>query len=205
MKCKNNLCKKKFTPTMQGQVTCNYECAIQKVKQDREKKRKKEWQKEKKELREKTKTWKEYNKETQECFNLYIRLRDKNDPCISCERTEQEILPVEGWLRGGIWDAGHYLSRGAYPELRFEELNCHKQCKKCNGGSGKYAKKSRSVTAGYREGLTKKIGCDKVEWLEGPHEIKKYTISELIEIKEKYKQKIKELKEFHCDQKDISI
>ncbi len=38
-----------------------------------------------------------------------------------------------------------------------------------------------------------KIGVEKLEWLEGPHEAKKYTIDEILEIKKHYQQKIKEL------------
>jgi hypothetical protein len=45
----------------------------------------------------------------------------------------------------------------------------------------------------YRRGLVAKIGIEKVEWLEGKHESKKYTIDEIIEIKKHYQQKIKDM------------
>lgn len=122
-------------------------------------------------------------------FNKFIRLRDKNQACISCDRIDSDIKNRVG----GKWDAGHYKTRGAFPELRFEELNAHKQCKSCNGGAGKYSKKDSTVSKEYRERLIKKIGLDKVEWLEGPHEPKNYTVDQVREIERTYKRKCKEL------------
>ena len=129
----------------------------------------------------------------QKAFNAFIRARDKSLDCISCKRTNEQVGDTDGWKVGGAWDCGHYLTRGAFPELKFEELNAHKQCKSCNGGSDKYAKKTQLVKDGYRENLVDKIGLDKVEWLEGPHEPKKYTCAELKEIELRYKQKLKDL------------
>jgi hypothetical protein len=93
----------------------------------------------------------------------------------------------------GQYDCGHYKTVGGFPELRFEELNASKQCKKCNGGAGNFSKKDTSVTREYRINLIKKIGLDKVEWLEGKHEPKKYTCEELKAIEKYYKQKLKEM------------
>lgn len=129
----------------------------------------------------------------QTAFNAFIRARDNDLPCISCGRTDADVKQTDGWKTGGAWDCGHFLTRGAFPELRFEELNAHKQCKSCNGGSDKYAKKTQLVRDGYRINLIKKIGLDKVEWLEGPHEPKKYTCAELKEIELRYKVLIKAL------------
>jgi len=42
--------------------------------------------------------------------------------------------------------------------------------------------------------LIEKIGLERVEWLEGPHEPKKYTIDELKGIRDLYRRKLKELK-----------
>lgn len=131
------------------------------------------------------KTRSEWMKEAQKEFNAFIRERDKDLPCICCNTFEES----DDWKPGGVWDAGHFLSRGAYPELRFEELNCHKQKKSCNAGSSKYARKGRTVAANYRENLIIKIGIEAVEWLEGPHEAKRYTIEELQLIISEYKRK----------------
>lgn len=132
-------------------------------------------------------------KEAQKAFNAYIRKRDENLNCISCLRTDAEVKQADGWKTGGAWDCGHFLTVGGFPELRFEELNAHKQCKSCNGGSDKYAAKTKLVSNDYRLNLIDKIGLDKVEWLEGPHKAKKYTCDQLKEIELKYKAKIKEL------------
>jgi len=46
----------------------------------------------------------------------------------------------------------------------------------------------------YRINLIKKIGIERVEWLEGPHPPAKWTIEELQGIISTYKQKLKLLK-----------
>ena len=129
-------------------------------------------------------------KAAKDACHAYIRLRDEKEPCISCGRYDHEIdfAPV-----GGKWDAGHYRSRGACPELRFNEYNIHKQCKSCNGGSAKWPKKNQTVTQQYRENLIKKIGLNHVEFLDGPHELIKLDCEDLKEIEIYYKNKIKEL------------
>jgi len=129
-------------------------------------------------------------------FNLYIRIRDELKPCISCDRPFSEIGKNDAWKPGGAWDAGHYLSVGAFPELRYEETNVHKQCKSCNGGAGKYTKKNHSVTKEYRIKLIERIGLEKVLWLESHHGPKKYKVDELIEIERIYNKKAKLLLEF---------
>ena len=72
--------------------------------------------------------------------------------------------------------------------LDLKELNCHKQCAPCNNHlSGNISN--------YRPALIEKIGQGKVDWIEGPHEVVKYTCQDLKEIELKYKEKIKELTE----------
>ena len=44
----------------------------------------KEWNKRKSELKKKTKTTKDYYQDALKVFNEYIRLRDKDKPCVSC-------------------------------------------------------------------------------------------------------------------------
>jgi len=124
----------------------------------------------------KLKTKSEWFKEAQVIFNQFIRLRDKNEPCISC-----------GTISNVQYAAGHYRSVGSSPELRFNELNVHKQCNSyCNNHlSGNIVQ--------YRINLIKKIGLEAVEWLEGKHEAKHYTIDDIKELKRIYREKIKEL------------
>ena len=185
--CKS--CGKKYKPFSSLQKVCSVACSLAFVQEQEKKKILKSWNKETRKRKEQIKTRNDWIKETQKTFNRYVRLRDNDLPCISCNRIKVEYTP------GGMWDCGHYLSVGAYPELRFEELNAHKQCKSCNAGSGKYASKGKTVAQDYRKNLIKRIDINMVEWLEGPHEPKKYTIEELKEIKQFYKDKIKKLKE----------
>ena len=113
-------------------------------------------------------------KKTQALFNKAIRLRDEGAVCISCQKPPKKK------------NAGHYLSRGARPELRFEPLNCHLQCESCNSfKSGNQAL--------YRINLIKKIGVEQVEWLEGPHDPKHYTLRDLKILQRWYQRKIKRL------------
>lgn len=47
--------------------------------------------------------------------------------CVTCGKTGQ-------W-DSGEWDAGHFLSRSNHATI-FVEINCHAQCKSCNGKYG---------------------------------------------------------------------
>jgi hypothetical protein len=174
-KCKN--CKTEIiNPFSSTQTACSPSCAIELAREKQAKESKAKAKLERKAHRaakERVKSKGKWFAETQAVFNKWIRLRDDKDPCISCNRYHE-----------GQYHAGHYLSRGASPELRFDEFNTRKQCSACNLHlSGNQVK--------YRIQLIKKIGLEKVEWLEGPHEPKRYTIDDLKEIKQKYKDKIK--------------
>lgn len=46
----------------------------------------------------------------------------------------------------------------------------------------------------YRISLVERIGNEALEWLEGPHEPKHYTISDLKAVKSKYVNKLRALK-----------
>jgi Bacteriophage Lambda NinG protein len=150
---------------------------------------------EKREARERLKSRRDRMKEAQRAFNAFCRERDYFLPCISCG----VMSPPQ--FHGGAWDCGHYLSVGAHPELRFEELNAAKQCKPCNSGTrrgGRYVmplERQESIRAAYREGLLKRIGPEAVEWLEGPHEPKHYTADDLIAIRKTYQAKLRELRQ----------
>lgn len=171
-RCK--ICKDKFEAKFFLQKAClNPACLAEWAKQDREDKADKKHKQKKKELKENDKSFRD--KQAQAAFNAFIRGRDKDLCCISCGRHHT-----------GQYHAGHYRSRGAHPELRFEELNCHKQCAPCNNHL------SGNITD-YRINLIRKIGQEKLDWIEGPHEPKKYTCSELKEIELLYKQKLKDL------------
>ena len=133
-----------------------------------------------KKRREALKTAKDYVKEAQMAFNRYIRERDKGKTCICCDR------PLGTAAVGGDYDAGHYRSTGSAPHLRFNEHNCHGQLKFCN--------RYRAGNAvDYRIGLIKRIGIQAVETLESNQTIQKWTVEELIGIRDYYKAKLKKL------------
>jgi hypothetical protein len=181
------ICKEKFKPKYNSlQKTCDIPCAIvyateQNVK-NAEKRRKKERQETRK-AKIALRTKPQWIKFTQPIFNKFIRFRDYDEPCISCGRYDWEIIEK---LTGGKWDCGHYKTVGAFPELRFEERNAHKQCKSCNGGSGKYTRKNHTVSQDYTENLIVRIGQEDVDWLNGPHDPKNYIIEEIQQIRKKY-------------------
>lgn len=193
------ICRNEFKPMNSLQRVCGVKCALAHNRQQDERSAKKRA----KEQRSKDRAWKLANKplrklvaEAQKEFNKYIRLRDRFQNCISCNRAPREIETAQGWKPGGAWDCGHFLSVGSHPELRFCEDNAHRQCKRCNAGSGRFGKKGRTVSESYRENLIIRIGYGRIEWLEGPHGPANYTREQLVEIKEKYKLKAKDLENY---------
>ena len=114
--------------------------------------------------------------EAQAAFNAFVRLRDAHLPCISCQRFHE-----------GSWDAGHYLTTGARPELRFDERNVHRQCVPCN-------RHLHGNLVLYRLGLIARIGTDAVAVLEGPHAAAKYSVDQLREIRDTYRARARQLK-----------
>lgn len=181
-RCKYSQCKAELPAArqcadyMQKRGFCNIEHATQCGLERAEKAKERKERKELREAKERIKARPELAREAQISFNAYIRERDKDLPCISCGRHHQ-----------GQYHAGHYRTVGANPELRFEELNVWKQCAPCNNH------KSGDIV-NYRINLVKRIGQEAVEWLEGPHEPKRYTADQLREIKREYSRKAKELK-----------
>jgi hypothetical protein len=133
--------------------------------------------------KEKLKSRADHLREAQAAVNEYVRLRDAHLPCISCDSNPSD----QDLITGSRWDAGHYRSVGAYPELRFEPLNIHRQCVKCNRNLSGNAVE-------YRIRLVLRIGAETVAWLEGPHEPRKYTVEEIKTIKAEYRAKTRELK-----------
>lgn len=70
--------------------------------------------------------------------------------------------------------------------MRFEPDNCHKQCSVCNNHHS-------GLLTDYRLELIRRIGQDRVDWLEGPHDKKTWQIEELKALREKYQEMTKEL------------
>lgn len=123
-------------------------------------------------------------KRAQAAVNAYIRARDAGQPCISCGK------PDDGSHQR---HASHYRSVGGHPELRFCELNIWASCSVCNNYlSGNLVP--------FRAALVDKIGLDKVEFLEGPHEPKRYRKEDYQAVEAEYKAKLKELQSNACQQ-----
>ena len=178
-KCRVAECGASFVPVRLGQAVCSPACAIVDAPKNQVRARKALADIGRKELRaakERVKSKGQYMREAQAAFNAWVRERDALLPCISCGRHHQ-----------GKYDAGHYRTVGSNPALRFEPLNCAKQCVPCN------QHKSGDIV-NYRIELVKRIGVEKVEWLEGPHEPQRYTIEQLKAIKAEYRALTKELK-----------
>lgn len=178
-KCKNPACGISFPPQRLGQAVCSPKCGLAIKDVNRERARKSLAEIGRKELRaakEKVKPRTKHMSEAQTAFNTWVRHRDAGLPCVSCGRHHN-----------GQWHAGHYRTVGGNPELRFEPLNVWRQCAPCNNHQS-------GNVVNYRIELVKRIGADKVEWLEGPHDPKRYTIEEIKAIKADYRAKTRELK-----------
>jgi hypothetical protein len=115
----------------------------------------------------------------QHAFNAFIRERDRDLGCVSCDK------PAD-W--NGQWHASHWKSVGARPDLRFNPDNCQKACSQCNLWlSGN--------PIPFKDELVRRIGVERVEWLECLHEPKRYRREDYQAIEAEYKAKLKELKQ----------
>ncbi|WP_338935230.1 replication protein P [Escherichia coli] len=129
-----------------------------------EKKRRREEQKQKDKLKIQKLALKPRSywiKQAQQAVNAFIRERDRDLPCISC-----------GTLTSAQWDAGHYRTTAAAPQLRFDERNIHKQCVVCN------QHKSGNLVP-YRVELISRIGQEAVDEIESNHNRHRWTIGEI--------------------------
>ena len=176
-------CRERKPPFRPGAQVCSISCSETYAKLLAEKKQRAEAKVGRvvdRERKVKLKSLGDWIAETQTLFNRYIRLRDAGLPCICCGRYGGE------WSKGGIWDAGHYRSRGSAGHLRFDVRNVHRQLKQCNSyGAGRHSD--------FRIGLIARIGISEVEALESDHTVHKWTLEELKQIQAIYKLKIKSL------------
>ena len=174
-RCKH--CRDLFSPRSSFQVVCSPNCAVSYCKTQASVEHRKAVERmETREAKKRTKSKAQWRKEAQAAFNAYIRERDRDQPCISCGRHHD-----------GQYHAGHYRTTASAPELRFYEDNCHKQCAPCNNHlSGNIAE--------YRKALVTKIGIERLDSLEGPHEPMRYTIEDYQRIKDKYKKNLNAIK-----------
>ena len=119
-----------------------------------------------KEMKARTLTKSDQVKKTQAEVNKYIHQRDYGLGCISCDEHLRAIHI------GGVYDAGHYRSRGSAPHLRFVITQIHLQCKKCN-------RQLSGNIVEYRKGFIRRYGVDLVERIESDQRSRKYTIEQM--------------------------
>lgn len=161
-------CGEMYKPFNSLQVVCSAICAL-------EFNSKKEIDKRYKAMKSDSRSLIELRSLARISFQIYIRERDKDLPCISCDKTYAK------------WDAGHYLKAEIYTKLIFNEDNVHKQCSYCN-------LQLAGNLIEYRKGLIKRIGIKRVEELEDMADssrLYKFAKNELINLAKEYKLKIK--------------
>jgi len=115
--------------------------AMEKVKSSKEKKSRQET----KVFREKLKTLSDWKNDLQKEINAIVREIDKGHPCISSGR------PL-----GKSYDAGHFLGRQAFPEVRYHLMNIYAQSVEQN------QHKSGNVI-GFMSGLEQVFGKEHLE------------------------------------------
>lgn len=161
--CANDQCKKEFTQQKPMQKVCSPLCAAKYAEQSRAKKEKKQARADLAKFKRENKPISQWIAEAQKSVNAYIKLRDHDKPCISCGK------PDTGYngLRGQMFDAGHYRSRGAASHLRFNTNNIYKQCVRCNRNlSGNVVE--------FRKNLVELKGEEFVLALEHDNQIRKF-------------------------------
>ena len=111
-------------------------------------------------------------------FNKYIRLRDADKGCVSCDSNKVE-------------HASHFYSAGQNPPLRYDETNVHGSCLRCN-----YFQHGNLIE--YRKRITQRISEDELKTLDFKiacynHSGYKWDRWTIIEVIETYKEKINHL------------
>lgn len=175
-KCRE--CQSQFIQMTSLHVYCSVPCSVKGTQKKREEKEARAWAVKKKAWGEDLKTWSDYYQDALKVFNEYIRLRDKDKPCISC-----------GAAAGTYKiSAGHFHPQGTYKAVAMHEDNCHAQCwYNCN-------KNKHGNLSEYRPRLIERIGFERVEAIDILRNTDfKPSIPELIALKVKYRKKIKAL------------
>lgn len=158
------VCQRAFLRFRSTQSVCSPRCAHRSVKADKRKEAE-----ETRARRIALRSRRDWLEDTQKVVNAYVRARDRYKPCISCRAPWHESF-----------QAGHWLTRGARPELRFNLDNIHGQCCQCN-------LHLHGNQAMARVGIVERIGLARVEALEGPHPPAKWSIDELRTMREAFR------------------
>jgi hypothetical protein len=176
-KCK--ACRSLFVPRSMTHKACSIDCSLVLVKASNAKAIASAELRAARAHREKladSKPLSHWLRATERVVNHFILTRDTKYGCISCG-TNSTVL----------WQAGHYLSVAAHPELRFNPGNINKQCCRCNV-------QLSGNQAAYRIGHVERHGAELVEALEGPNATAKFTREKLAEIRQLFAAKTRFLK-----------
>lgn len=198
-KCKNPECRQPFSQHNSMQIVCSPRCGLAWAAIERKRKEAqlaREDRKDTRERKEKLKTYGDHVADAEKAVRDCRRLEELalGSGCISCGKSQEEILAAQGWKTGGAFDAGHWMGKGARPELRLIPNNIWLQCKACNGGSAKYARKGESVKEGFEAGVIARLGEEAAMALKHDHRARHYTIEDLKEITKTYRAKVREIK-----------
>lgn len=180
--CKH--CKSMFTPGRSTQIVCGALCGMERARKQREAKERKAAAEDRKQTRAELDQRKNLRKllaEAQTAVNAFIRWRDRDQTCICCGQ------PFEPGKPGGSVDAGHYLARSIAPHVRFNEDNIFAQRKNCNRPGG-------TTRAAFRAGVIARIGLARVEAVEAPAPVHKWTRDEVRGIRDHYREKLRDMK-----------
>lgn len=170
--CTGPGCVKTFIPFRPMQSVCGPVCARRKVEAAKKQERTQD-----REKREKLKRRKDWLDECQTIVNKYVRLRDRHLGCCSCDKPAT-------W--DGQWHASHFRSVGAASAIRFHLWNIAKSCSVCNNHlSGNLAS--------YRPRMIKKLGEEKVAWLDSQNQVVRYDIVYLKRLKAVMAKKVRRL------------
>ena len=177
-KCKE--CGSEYLPTRFAQVVCSPICGINHSRKLNEKKVAAARKADTKERKEKIKTHSDFLKDFEKVFNEFIRVRDKDQPCISCGAEAGKYT----------MSAGHHFPAGSFGNIRFDEINVNGQCWfNCN-------KNQHGNFPNYKVGLTERIGKEEYKKLEfrAYQTTSKLSIPEIKDLITLYRAKIKTLK-----------
>jgi len=162
-KCKPKncrVCKNTFQPMNSLQYACSPKCALTATREKealrvaRELKRSEKAAKRAlKARRDSLKSKREWLNDLQRIVNRYVRLRDSQDGCISCDKPSS-------WA--GQWHCSHFYTVGSSSYVRFNLWNMNKSCSVCNNFES-------GAIERYAPRLIDKIGLERYEWLERNH------------------------------------
>lgn len=181
MKSRCKICRKPATrlrglASLCDAIECEAELGLKLLAKGKAEKRKEEAKRDRA-RKDALKSLNDWKKELEVLVNKYVRLRDKDLPCISCDRSQY-------W--GGQWHASHYKSVGSNSALRYNLWNIHKSCSICNnwksGNIGEYTPR-----------LIEKIGAERVEWLNNHPRTREYDIEWIKRAKSIFSRKIKRI------------